>query len=157
MWRPTVGPRREMAIWWEGSVKQADDGITWVPDRGRLLLGTWPDLADSQVLADGAVTDWDVSWDETGTKLAVWVSRDAPGKAGKLSLYTVDPATGRPDLAHPPLDGAPAYAGFALEDSRLAWSSPDEGGDTSVVVLGWSGNTFGKVKLPTENGATVLR
>ncbi len=157
MWRPTVGPGRKMATWWEGTVKRADDGITWVPDRGRLVLGTWPDGGDSQVLADGAITDWDVSWDESGTKLAVWVSRDAPGKAGKLSLYTVDPETGRPDLANPPLDGAPAYAGFAIQPGRLAWSSPDDGGDTSVVVLGWSGNTFGKVNLPTDNGATVLR
>ena len=157
MWRPTVGPGRELATWWEGTVKQADDGITWVPDRGRLVLANWPDGGDSQVLAEGAVTDWDVAWDETGTKLAVWVSRDEPGKAGKLSLYTVDKATGRPDLARPPLDAAPAYAGFALEPGRLAWSSPADGGDTSVVVLGWSGNDFGKVTLPTENGATVLR
>ena len=157
MWRPTVGPGRRMAIWWEGTVKRADDGITWVPDRGRLVLGTWPDGGDSQVLADGAVTDWDVSWDKSGTKLAVWVSRGAPGKAGKLSLYKVDQETGRPDLAHPPLDGAPAYAGFALEPGRLAWSSPDDGGDTSVVVLGWSGNTFGRVNIPAEDGATVLR
>ncbi|HEY6571210.1 MAG TPA: hypothetical protein VIZ22_13020 [Candidatus Limnocylindrales bacterium] len=157
MWRPTVGPGRELATWWDGTVKQADDGITWVPDRGRLVLANWPDGSDSQVLAEGAVTDWDVAWDETGTKLAVWVSRDDPGKPGKLSLYTVDEATGRPDLARPPLDGAPAYAGFALEPGRLAWSSPAAGGDTSVVVLGWSGNNFGKVTLPTENGATVLR
>lgn len=157
MWRPTVGPGRRTAAWWDGSVRLADDD-TWVPDHGRLVLGAWPDgAADDQVLAEGPITDWDVRWDDTGTKLAVWVSSAGPGKPGKLSLYTVDPATGQADLAHPALDAVPALAGFALRPGRLAWSSPAAGGDTSVVVLGWSGNTFGKVDLPTQDGSTILR
>ena len=140
MWRPTVGPGRETAAWWDGTVRLADDGKTWVPDRGKLVLGDWPNGgADTQVLADGSLTDWDVQWSDTG-ELAVWVTRDDAAKLGKLSLFTVDPATGRVDLAHPKLDAEPAFAGFALKPGRLAWSAPAEGGDTSVEVLGWDGD-----------------
>jgi hypothetical protein len=155
MWRPTIGPGRKTAAWWDGAVKKADDDVTWVPERGRLVLDAWPNGAgDPQVLAEGPISDWDVQWDDSGTELAVWVARD--GGVGKLSLYAIDPATGRADLDHPHLDAVPAIGGFALEPGRLAWSAPDQGGDTSVEVLAWSGNTFGRVSLPTENGSTIV-
>jgi hypothetical protein len=160
MWRPTVGPGRKTAAWWDGTMTRADDGVTWVPKNGSLILGAWPDGGgDPQVLAEGPISDWDVQWDESGSELAVWVARDgADGAdgAGKLSLYSVDPATGRADLDHPHLDAVPAIGGFALEPGRLAWSAPDQGGDTSVEVLAWSGDTFGRVSLPTENGSTIV-
>ncbi len=158
MWRPTMGPERKVAAWWDGTVRLADDGMTWVPDRGRLILGDWPNGgADAQVLAERGVTDWDVQWDEDGTRLAVWVSRDGPDEAGQLSLYDIDPATGRADLDHPTLDKAPAYAGFALHPGRLAWSAPTAGGDTSVEILAWDGTSVGTVSLPAEDGTTILR
>ncbi len=158
MWRPTVGPDRDTAAWWDGTVRLDDDGRTWVPDRGRLVLGDWPNGgADAQVLADGSITDWDVQWSDDGTELAVWVSRDDAAKLGKLSLFTVDPATGRVDLANPKLDAEPAFAGFALKPGRLAWSAPAAGGDTSVEVLGWDGDSAGRVSLPAASGATILR
>ena len=157
MWRPTVGPGRRTAAWWDGTVRRADDGVTWVPGKGRLILGAWPDGGDNgQVLADGPISDWDVQWDDTGSQLAVWVAGDGKDGVGKLSLYSIDPDTGRADLGHPHLDNAPALAGFALEPGRLAWSAPDQGGDTSVEVLAWSGDTFGRVSLPTENGSTIV-
>ena len=157
MWRPTVGPGRRTAAWWDGTVRRADDGVTWVPGKGRLILGAWPDgRDDSQVLADGPISDWDVQWDDTGSQLAVWVAGDGKDGVGKLSLYSIDPDTGRADLSRPHLDHVPALAGFALEPGRLAWSAPEQGGDTSVEVLAWSGDTFGRVSLPTENGSTIV-
>ena len=123
--------------------------MTWVPKTGRLILGAWPDGGgDPQVLAEGPISDWDVQWDDSGTELAVWVARDGADGAGKLSLYSIDPDTGRADLDHPHLDAVPAIGGFALQPGRLAWSAPDQGGDTSVEVLAWSGDTFGRVSLP---------
>ena len=91
-----------------------------------------------------------------GDELAVWVTRDDAAKLGKLSLFTVDPATGRVDLAHPKLDAEPAFAGFALKPGRLAWSAPADGGDTSVEVLGWDGELSGRVSLPATTGAAIL-
>jgi hypothetical protein len=158
MWRPTVAPGGELAVWWDGTVTRAADGLTWTPDAGRLILAAWPDGGNRvQVLATGPLTDWDVHWDETGTTLAVWVTAGRTGSVGQLSLYAIDPDTGLPDLAHPMLAGAPAYAGFSLRAGRLAWSAPDAGGDTSVEVLAWDGATVGRLALPTINGSTVVR
>jgi hypothetical protein len=158
MWRPTMGPERNVAAWWDGTVRRADDGTTWVPDRGQLILGDWPGgAADAQVLAGRGITDWDIQWDEDGTRLAVWVSRDGPDEAGQLSLYDVDPATGRADLDHPTLDKAPAFAGFALHPGRLAWSAPADGGDTTVKIMAWDGTSVGTVSLPADDDTTILR
>jgi dipeptidyl aminopeptidase/acylaminoacyl peptidase len=157
MWRPSVGPERRTGVWWEGSVKLASDGFTWVPDEGRLVLGAWPDgTPDSQVLASGSVRDWQVRWDESGTALALWVSEAPAGEAGRLSLFAVDPGTGAVDLAKPLLAEAPAYEGFSLRTGRMAWSAPADGGDTTLEVLGWSGTTVGQIQL-REDGVTVVR
>jgi WD40-like Beta Propeller Repeat len=160
MWRPTVGPGRQMAAWWDGTVRSSDGGETWVPDAGQLVLGAWPDdNGGVQVLADGPLTDWDVRWDPDGRMLAVWVAGDNPRRPGHLSLYAIDPDTGRADLDSPKLDGAPAFAGFSLKSGRLAWSAPKGGNDTSVEVLAWDddGTVVGQVSMPAQNGSTIVR
>ena len=82
-----------------------------------------------------------------GSVVGVWVSDAGPDEAGRLSLYTVDPDTGLADLSDPILADAPAFAGFSLRTGRLAWSSPEDGGDTSVEVLAWQGKTVGRLQL----------
>ena len=154
--RPS-GPAGETAAWWDGTVRLADDGrpgspiaASWCSATGRTAARTrrsWP---------TARLTDWDVQWSDTGDELAVWVTRDDAAKLGKLSLFTVDPTTGRVDLAHPKLDAEPAFAGFALKPGRLAWSAPADGGDTSVEVLGWDGELSGRVSLPATEGAAIL-
>jgi hypothetical protein len=158
-WRPSVGPGRQAAVWWDGPVKLADDGVTPVLGTGHLVLGAWPAGSSSdkpQVLHAGSLTDWDVHWDSDGTVLGVWTTTKEAGAAGSLSLFAIDAATGRADLDHPLLDAAPAFAGFSLESGRLVWSAPADGGDTTVKVLAWSGDNRGSVELPTEQGTTVV-
>ena len=60
------------------------------------------ELAETTI-ADGPLADWDARWDETGTRLAVWVADADDPSVGRLSLYVVDPIDGRIDLANPPL------------------------------------------------------
>ena len=110
----------------------------------------------AQVLAAGPIRDWQVRWDETGTALALWVTDGAPGAPGTLTLYAVDAVTRTVDLARPLLANAPAFDGFSLRDGRLAWSAPGPGGDNTVEVLVWSGDTVGQLQLPTETGVTVI-
>ncbi|MCJ7711496.1 MAG: hypothetical protein MUQ32_11785, partial [Chloroflexi bacterium] len=142
---------------WDGSITLADGGVTPVPDEGRLVLAAWPDGAqDSQTLATGPLTDWDVDWDAAGTVLGVWTTTEKAGKAGTLSLYAVDPDTGRVDLDNPLMDAAPAFGGFSLQPGRLAWSAPAEGGDTTVRVAVWSGRDMNHLELETDSGATVV-
>jgi hypothetical protein len=129
-----------------------------VPDKGRLVLAGWPAAAsDPQVLATGRLTDWDVHWDADGTVLGVWTTTGKPGKAGSLSLYAVDPDTGRADLDSPLIDAAPAFDGFSLRSGRLAWTAPAEGGDSTVQVAVWSGRDVNQLELQAEHGVKVVR
>jgi hypothetical protein len=158
MWRPTVRPDGTSGVWWDGSIRPAGDGTGWRPDRGELVLGAWPaDDASKQVLGGNDLNDWAVRWDEDGTLVAVWTTNGGPDDAGALSLYTVDPGTGRADLDHPKLDKAAAFEGFSLRDGRLTWSAPADGGDTTVQVLAWKGDQIGRFELLTEDGTTVVR
>ena len=158
MWRPTVGPGATSGVWWDGTVRAAADDTGWLPDQGELVLGSWPaDASSKQVLGGQDLTDWAVRWDEDGTLLAVWTTSGGPDEAGSLSLYEIDPATGRADLEHPKLDKAAAFEGFSLRKGRLTWSAPADGGDTTVQILAWKGDTFGRFELLTEDGTTVVR
>jgi hypothetical protein len=99
-------------------------------------------------IAEGPLTDWDVRWDKTGTRLAVWIAdRDDPS-VGTLSLYVVDPFDGSIDLANPPLRDAPALAGFSIDDGRLAWATPEDGTEDGgrVLILAWTDDGFGQVE-----------
>ncbi len=163
MWRPTVGPRQLTGVWWDGTVTLSDDGFSWIPAEGQLVLGGWPDGAGSQVLATGVVRDWQVRWGESGTVLALWVTDGENGDVGRLSLYEVDPVTGAVNLDDPILSGAPAFAGFSLRHGRLAWTAPapDASGadpeDTTVEVLAWSGESIGHLAVHGRRGAIVVR
>ena len=98
-------------------------------------------------IAEGPLTDWDVRWDETGTRLAVWVADADDPSTGKLSLYVVDPFDGSIDLENPPLKDEPALAGFSIDDGRLAWAAPPERRRRSrVLVLAWTDDEFGQVE-----------
>jgi hypothetical protein len=115
---------------------------------------TAADDADQQrnrsetTIANGPLTDWDARWDVTGTRLAVWIADSNNPTVGRLSLYVVDPFNGKIDLSKPPLDNEPALAGFALADGHLAWAAPAKDGssESSVLVLAWTGDDFGKVE-----------
>jgi hypothetical protein len=158
MWRPTVGPDGTSGVWWDGSIRPTSDESGWLPDRGELVLGSWPaDDSSKQVLGGNDLNDWAVRWDEDGTLLAVWTTNGGPDEAGALSLYSVDPATGRADLDNPKLDKAAAFEGFSLRKGRLTWSAPADGGDTTVQVLAWKGDQIGRFELLTEDGTTVVR
>ncbi len=86
-WLPSVSPTGTAAGWWSGTVKLAPDGVTWVPDAGRLVLGAWPstDAApiSSQVLAEGPIDAWQVRWDNTGAVVAVWEGQGSQSQGGE--------------------------------------------------------------------------
>jgi hypothetical protein len=163
-WRPAVGPGHRTAVWWDGTTKLGLDGLTPVPETGRLILDAWKadpsdpsDPSGPQVVTTGPLSDWEVRWDEAGTVVAVWTTTAQPGEAGLLNLYAIDPGTGRADLANPLLAAAPAFAGFSLKPGRLVWSAPGDGEETTVQVAAWSGRDMGRLELPTEQGVTVIR
>ncbi len=158
VWLPAVAPDGAHAAWWDGSVDLADDDLTWVPDKGRLVLGAWPETTGKeQVLAKGPLSAWEVAWNEDGSVMGLWTAGGDPSGPGHLSLYSVDPDTGHAVLDAPILDDVPAFAGFSLKDGRLVYQGPGSGGGRSLWVVAWDGASVGRVELPGEGGATVIR
>jgi hypothetical protein len=167
-WRPAVDPSGETAVYWAGTLAPTDDPATWETQDGRLVIGRWGDLdvpdpsasaalpdasgqaeeRNETTIVEGPLTDWDVRWDETGRRLAVWVADSDDPTVGRLSLYDVDPFDGSIELDNPPLDDEPALAGFSIDDGRLAWAAPPEGADdeSRVLILAWTDEGFGQVE-----------
>jgi hypothetical protein len=169
MFRPTVDPTKRSAIWWDGAIEVGPDGFSWQPRSGRLLLGAWTDPGagatdgsggapeEVDVLASGPVPDWDVRWDETGTRLAIWIADREDPSTGKLSLYGIDPATGRIDRANVLLDKVEAAPGFSVGEGRLVWAQDLPSGKTRVEVLAWAGTDVGQVELTPEESLVIVR
>lgn len=100
-------------------------------------------------IAAGRMEDWDARWDETGTRLAVWIADSQDPTVGWLSLYRVDPFDGRIDIRKPLLDAARATAGYALSAGSLVWAEPSRDGTpggSRIQVLAWTDDGAGTVE-----------
>jgi hypothetical protein len=157
-WLPTLSPDGTRAAWWDGTVILADDGVTWLPDAGRLVTGSWPVAGtDAQTLVDGKVGAWQIRWDPAGTALATWVAPKTGRGAGRLNLYRVDGSTGRADLAKPLLSDEPALGAFTLDPGILAWSAPGKSQGRTVQVLAWKGDQVSRGELPAGGDGTLVQ
>jgi hypothetical protein len=166
-WRPAVDPNAGSAVYWAGTLEPTDDDLGWRTVVGSLVLGRWSVGTDTSggptatplnrdqtteraetTIAEGPLADWDARWDETGTRLAIWIADADDPTVGRLSLYVVDPFDGRIDLANPPLPNEPALAGFSIADGRLAWATPPGDADRTsrVLILAWTDKGFGQVE-----------
>jgi hypothetical protein len=179
-WRPSVDPNGRQAVYWTGRLRSTTDGPGFVPDSGRLVLGAWsvldgstptseptPTAPADQVkdrnettISAGRMQDWDARWDETGTRLAVWIADDADPSVGRLSLYAVDRFDGQIDLKKPLLDARTAKAGYAISKGRLVWAEPAQSGgsgDGRVFVFAWTDKGSGEVEGVPGNKVIVIR
>jgi hypothetical protein len=111
-------------------------------------------------LVTSHVEDFRARFDPEGTHLAVWVSEHADGSDGRLHLVVIDPATGgiRSDVPQP-LTGVPALRRFSMAEHRLAWVTPSgqDGQQSTLQVLGWSGDDFGEIQSEPDSDVLILR
>lgn len=177
-WRPSVDPHGRQAVYWTGSLRRAEDAPMYLPDAGRLVLGDWAtgnaapsegplptELGGDQgsarhetTIAAGQLEDWDARWDETGTRLAVWIADPKDPTVGFLSLYVVDSFDGRIDLKKPVLDAAPATAGFSISGGRLVWAEPGtdaSGSGGRILVLAWTDQGSGTIETNPDNVVVI--
>lgn len=161
LWRPAVSPNGRWALGWDGTV--ANDGVTILAQEGQLVLERWDrpgegEGREPQVVVDGPVGDWDARWDETGERLALWVADPSDPSIGKLSLYEVNPSSGRILLDEPLLAGESALPGFAIGNGRLAWATPPgENGESSrVEVLAWTTDGAGQGVTEAGTGDKIV-
>jgi hypothetical protein len=99
-----------------------------------------------ETLETGSIVDWDARWDETGTHLAVWIADPAEHTFGHLSLYVVDPTTGRLVADDHAIKRALALPGFSIGKGRLAYATPpgQDGKGSSVHIQAWTDSAIGE-------------
>ena len=164
-WRPVVDPTDRRVAWWQGTFRWSAAEQSWTPDRGQIVIGDWSALQDGTVnspealpwsapIVDGAT--WDVRWDPSGRRLAVWIS-DGPGElSGRLSLFAVQ-ADG--SLGAAVVKQAAALAAFSLDAERLAWATPPgkDGAGSTLSVYAWTDNGDGNLRsAPNPDGSIVV-
>jgi hypothetical protein len=99
-----------------------------------------------EILETGSIVDWDARWDDTGSHLAVWIADPADRSFGHLSLYVVDPSTGRLEADDHAIKGVPALPGFSIGKGRLAYATPpgQDGKGGSVRIQAWTDSAIGE-------------
>jgi hypothetical protein len=180
IWRPVLDPTRSFAVYWSGTIEVDPNGLDWRPANGTLVLARWDPTqlvapvspspspvpsgaapsaspaAPVALLASGPVGDWDARWDESGTYLGLWVSDRAGSQTGKLTLHTVDLATGALDAAGALLTDQSGQPGFSLAQGRLAWVAPDGVTGSVVKVYAWAGAKGGTAQTTVQPGDTLV-
>jgi hypothetical protein len=156
VWRPVVDPDGRWVVYWTGSLTFDGGARSWVPDDGHLAIARWDDVVngkgspgDAQPLGEERVRDWEARWDPTGRYLGLWTADPAAAGLGRLSLLSIERSTGRvDDSGKPLLQDAPALAGFAISDGRIAWATPpgQDGEGSRLLVLAWKGPDAGRTR-----------
>jgi hypothetical protein len=105
-------------------------------------------------LASGSVREWDARWDESGTRLAVWIATEGDPRIGDLALYSVDATNGRLQTLH----RVAALAGFSIGRGRLAWATPkgQDGQGNRVQVVAWTKDSVGQVESRESSEVLVV-
>jgi hypothetical protein len=170
-WRPVVDPTGRFAVYWNGTLRYDAPTVSWVPDRGQLFVASWPALTGSDPTAqliptpllagdpDGTPSgDWDIRWDASGQHLAIWIADSADPNIGRLTLLTIDGATGAPTPTGLLLHDAPAQPGFSLGSDRLAWATPpgQDGEGSRLQILAWTGANAGKIDSEPASGPDAV-
>lgn len=92
------------------------------------------------------IGDYAIAWASDGSALGVWRA-DSPGALdGLLSVFSIDPETGRLVTSPPFLGPTPAQRFFSMGSDRIAWTTPpDAFGSSQLHVVAWG--AFGRGEL----------
>ncbi|HEU4671817.1 MAG TPA: hypothetical protein VFS32_02850 [Candidatus Limnocylindrales bacterium] len=161
-WRPANGTL--VLARWDPSIlvapdaagTSAGDGSDDEPDASASAIASPSPATAVALLASAPVGDWDARWDETGTHLAVWVA-DAPrAELGRLTLHTVDLATGTLDAAGALITDEVAGPGYAIGEGRVAWVAPQDADSSVVKVYAWTGAKGGTAETTIQPEDTLV-
>jgi hypothetical protein len=178
VWLPTVDPTGRFMTYWSGTLL-GGPGLSGLQlASGHLVLDGWlaplgapiasePPASGARIgpagtpvdLVAGPVTGFDTQFDTTGTRLAVWVADASDPTVGTLRLVVLDSANGTINDQLNPLRSERALKGVSMDEGRLAWVSPpgENGNQSSVRVLAWSGDNFGQVTTVPGEQLHIIR
>jgi hypothetical protein len=164
-WRPIVAPSGEYAVTWNGTVVGRNGGRQVGLGTGQLELAAWDgangpvDPTDATLITPDGSASFDARWDETSSAFAVWVRDASSPQLGRLSLYFVDPESGRLDQPRNAPRDVPALPGFSIGEGRLAWATPPgQGGEGSrVLIVAWTDDGVGRIESAPGDEVLVIR
>ncbi len=107
-------------------------------------------------IASASGVDWAVTWDQTGTHLALWIGDSGDRTFGRLSLLTIG-ANGLP-TGSALVAARPALPGFALGDGHLAWATPPgmDAEGSKLTIFAYAGADAGETSGPGQPGADTV-
>jgi hypothetical protein len=73
------------------------------------------------------VQTWVVRWDAAGLHVAIWVAQPGSSKIGRLSLFSVDRASGQVDTNEPLLAADKVMSSIAFDGDHLVYTSAVDG------------------------------
>ena len=120
-------------------------------------VSPWPASLPAP-LTGSPIREWDMRWDPSGARLAVWLADPVDATIGTLSLHTLDRTSDTLDPHGVLLDQQTALPGFSIRAGRLAWATPPgQGGQESQVkVLAWTGAAAGLIQSDPGQGPGAL-
>ena len=77
--------------------------------------------------APGMVSTWSVVWDASGSHVAIWVGDPGSARIGRLSLFAIDPASGRVKTNEPLMAADKVLASLTFDAGRLIYTSAIDG------------------------------
>ena len=168
LWRPAIDPSGTFAVAWDGSVLVPVEGAKDVtPGRGDLRIVRWPaDGTSSNTAGDpipgvsGAIGDFDVRWDETGSWLAVWIAEPADpeiGPADAPAARSGIPAGCRDRMAPRPMSRPCRASRSAMDGWRGSTPHGQDGQGSKVQVVAWSDDGVGATESVPGEGVVVVR
>lgn len=187
IWHPTVDPTGKSVVYWSGTLIPDGTGTGWTLGTGHLVIDGWLDgspqasgtvspspavpesgnptppafgpAGQPVTLSNDPVTDFDASFDPSGTSLAIWIADPLDATIGTLRLVVLDPETRQIDPTTNPLPGVAALRGVSIDSGRLAWVAPpgQDGQGSHVQVLAWNGREFGQIRTIQGDRFVVAR
>jgi hypothetical protein len=73
------------------------------------------------------VSTWSVVWDASGSHVAIWVGDPGSARIGRLSLFAIDPASGRVKTNEPLMAADKVIASLTFDAGRLIYTSAIDG------------------------------
>ena len=151
-WRPSVDPTRLWAVYWDGTLTLADNGLEWRAGAGQLVLGAWPPVPPDPAVAPAS----EPPASEPPASAAPASEPPAPGSpeaAAESPPATPDESATHSSSASPePTVPAQVLDASAIRDWDARWD--ETGTHLAIWIADQADPTIGRLSLYVFDPAT---
>jgi hypothetical protein len=99
--------------------------------------------------APGMVRTWSVAWDDSGSHVAIWVADPGSSTIGRLSLFAIDPSSGRVKTDDQLMANDKVISNVTFDAGRLIYTSAIDGKTYMQTVPALTPSTVATPLPPT--------